>query len=241
MAYDAHISGTGRLSGGEYNEVHISGSGHWDGPIHCKEMHVSGACSGTGNLTVMEDMHCSGSLRVGGHMDCGEIHISGSANVEGNVAGHSSVRVSGSLHCTTLYGGDVSISGGLNTRKDVEADSFHMSGAGEIHGLLNAEEIDITVSGIPRTIKIGQIGGSEICIRPSTSVSLLGRLFGNKTTGVAQVGEIEGDEIDLASTTADVVRGTNVILREGCHIRRVEYTGDLVLEGDAQVDEKVQV
>ena len=137
--------------------------------------------------------------------------------------------------------GDVSISGGLNTRKDVEADSFHMSGAGEIHGLLNAEEIDITVSGIPRTIKIGQIGGSEICIRPSTSVSLLGRLFGNKTTGVAQVGEIEGDEIDLASTTADVVRGTNVTLREGCHIRRVEYTGDLVLEGDAQVDEKVQV
>jgi len=33
MANNAEISGSGRLSGGDYNEIDISGSGHWDGPI----------------------------------------------------------------------------------------------------------------------------------------------------------------------------------------------------------------
>lgn len=243
MANDAHISGSGRLSGGDYNEVHISGSGRFDGPIHCRNFHVSGSCSGSGVLTVLEEMHCSGSFRTEGHLDCREIHISGSARIEGNVAGHEEIHVSGSLRCHSLYGNDVSISGGLDTQGDVEADSFTMSGAGEIRGLLNAEEISITVSGIPRVIKIEQIGGSQITIKTSTTMGLLSKLFSGKTAGpgAAIVGTIEGDEIDLTSTTADVVRGVDITLRDGCRIRRVEYTGDLVLEGDAQVEEKVQV
>ena len=243
MANDAHISGSGRLSGGDYNEVHISGSGRFDGPIHCKTFHVSGSCSGSGVLTVLEEMHCSGSLRTEGHLDCGEIHVSGSARVDGNVAGHEEVHISGSLRCTNLYGGDVSISGGLDAQGDVEADSFQLSGAGEIRGLLNAEEISITVSGIPRVIRIGQIGGSEITIKPGTTIGFLSKLFSGKTAGpgAAIVGTIEGDEIDLTSTTADEVRGADITLRDGCRIKRVEYSGDLMLEGDAQVEEQIHV
>ena len=243
MANDAHISGSGRLSGGDYNEVHISGSGKWDGPIHCRSFHVSGSCNGKGTLTVLEDLHCSGSFRSDSHVDTKELHISGSARVDGNVAGREAVQVSGSLRCNNLYGGDVKVSGGLDTQGDVEADEFFMTGAGEIRGLLNAEEIEIVVSGIPRVVKISQIGGSKICIRPGATMGFLSKLFSSKTTapGAAEVGTIEGDAIELTATTADVVRGTNVTLHSGCQIKRVEYSGDLVIEGDAVVGEQVKV
>ena len=243
MANDAHISGSGRISGGEYYEIHISGTGRWEGPTYCKSFHVSGSCSGTGPLTVMEELHCSGSLRADSYVDCGEVHISGSARVEGNVAGHKEVHISGSLKCRSLYGGVVSISGGLDTQGDVEADSFQMSGGGEIRGLLNAEEIDIKIDGFPRTLKIGNIGGSKILIEPARVMSLLNKLFnGNSAAkGSVSVDEIEGDEIDLASTTANVVRGSNIILRDGCRIGRVEYSGTLDLEGDAQVGETIKI
>ena len=243
MANDAHISGSGRLSGGDYNEVHISGSGKWDGPIRCTSFHISGSGNGQGTLTVLEELHCSGSLRSDGHVDAKEVHVSGSARIDGNVAGREEVHISGSLRCNNLYGGDITISGGLDTQGDVEADSFRITGAGEIRGLLNAEEIEIVVSGVPRLIKISQIGGSKICIRPSTTMGFLSKLFSGKSAaaGAAEVGTIEGDEIELTSTTADVVRGTNITLHDGCKIKKVEYTGELVIDGDAVVGEQVKM
>ncbi|MBO7729508.1 MAG: cell shape determination protein CcmA [Lachnospiraceae bacterium] len=243
MANDAHISGSGTLTSGEYNQIHISGSSRWNGPIHCKEFHVSGACSGSGVLTVTEDMHCSGSLKSDSSLDCGMIRISGSARIEGNVTGHKETHISGSLKCKSLYGGSISISGGLDAQGDVEADSFSFSGVGEIYGLLNAEEVDITVNGVPRVIKIGQIGGSRITIKTEGTAGFLRKLISGRSAsaGEAVVGTIEGDDIDLTSTSADVVRGTNITLRSGCRIKRVEYTGNLTIEGDAQVEEQVRV
>ena len=243
MANDAHISGSGRLTGGDYNEIHISGSGHWDGPIHCSEFHVSGACKGTGDLTVTDSMHCSGSLRTDGHMDCGQVRISGSARVGGNITGRDEVRISGSLVCHGLYGGKITVSGGLDIQTDVEADSFALSGMAKIQGLLNAEEVDITVGGMPGTVVIGQIGGSRITVKTAETRGFLRKLVSGRraSAGEVKAGSIEGDDIDLTATAADVVRGNNITLRDGCRIKRVEFTGNLTLEGDAQADEQIRV
>ena len=244
MANDAHISGSGRITGGDYNEIHISGSGKWDGPIRCRSFHVSGSCRGQGTVTVLEDLHCSGSLRNEGHLDAGEISVSGSARVEGNVAGREAVHVSGSLQCHALYGGEVSISGGLKTESDVEATSFRLTGGGEISGLLNAEEVDICIGlSIGKPIRIGQIGGSEIRVRRRETISLLGRLFrdGKLNSPAVVVQQIEGDEIDLTGVQADVVRGTDIVIREGCEIGRIEHSGELTVEDGAKVGERVYV
>ena len=241
MANDAHISGSGRISSGEYNEVHISGSGQWNGPVRCQSFHVSGSCRGEGPLTVLEDLHCAGSLRSKGTVDAKEISVSGSARIEGNVAGREEVHISGSLRCNTLYGGDISISGGLNTQGDVEADRFRMAGGGEIKGLLNAEEIDISIGFQVGSLKIGQIGGSEIRVR-RTGGGLLSKLFAPKSSNAAVVtSTIEGDEIDLTSVAADVVRGKDIIIRGGCRIGKVEYSGDLTILDGAEVGEQVKV
>ena len=41
------------------------------------------------------------------------------------------------------------------------------------------------------------------------------------------MGDIEGDDVDLEYTEADVVRGRRVRIGEGCSIGRVEYSESL--------------
>ena len=50
----------------------------------------------------------------------------------------------------------------------------------------------------------------------------------------------EGDTVELELTKAEVVRGRFVRIGPGCEIARVEYTGDLTVEGGA-VQEQVKV
>ena len=74
-------------------------------------------------------------------------------------------------------------------------------------------------------IRIGSIGGGSIRIYKPTQVSLLGLFHGS--VSCAQVGDIEGDDVDLEYTQADVVRGRRVRIGEGCSIGRVEYSESL--------------
>lgn len=104
----------------------------------------------------------------------------------------------------------------------VEAESVHLTGSAVIQGLLNAETVEISAS---RGIRIGSIGGSSIRIYKPTQVSLLGLFHGS--VSCAQVGDIEGDDVDLEYTQADVVRGRRVRIGEGCSIGRVEYSESL--------------
>ena len=55
----------------------------------------------------------------------------------------------------------------------------------------------------------------------------------------AQAGDIEGDDVDLEYTQADVVRGRRVRIGEGCSIGRVEYSESLDA-WDGTVGEAVQ-
>ena len=52
---------------------------------------------------------------------------------------------------------------------------------------------------------------------------------------------IEGDEIELEDTTADVVRGKRVVIGPGCHIKTVEYIDTLDVHEDAEVEKKTKV
>ena len=116
----------------------------------------------------------------------------------------------------------------------VEAEAVRISGMAGIPGLLNAETVEIAAD---RGIRIGSIGGGSIRIYKPTQVSLLG-LF-RSSCSCAQAGDIEGDDVDLEYTQADVVRGRRVRIGEGCSIGRVEYSESLDA-WDGTVGEAVQ-
>lgn len=236
---DMKISGSSAMPGGEYRLVSISGSGKVQGSLRCESLRCSGSAKVQGDVDCAGEIRCSGSSRVTGDITCQELGCSGSTRCEGSLRANGRVHSSGALKVDgSLEGGEVDVSGGLEAAEvrcgrlhcsggarvsgGVEAESVHLTGSAVIQGLLNAETVEISAS---RGIRIGSIGGSSIRIYKPTQVSLLGLFHGS--VSCAQVGDIEGDDVDLEYTQADVVRGRRVRIGEGCSIGRVEYSESL--------------
>lgn len=161
-------------------------------------------------------MKCEGSI-----LSRGLIHSSGAMKVSGSLEG-GEVDVSGGLEAADIRCQELRCSGAMNVSGGVEAEAVRISGMAGIPGLLNAETVEIAAN---RGIRIGSIGGGSIRIYKPTQISLLGLFHGS--VSCAQAGDIEGDDVDLEYTQADVVRGRRVRIGEGCSIGRVEYSESL--------------
>lgn len=235
---DIHASGSTKLDGGEYGEIHVSASLCVDGSLSCDALHCSGSAKIDGNLSCAAEVHCSGSLKVegdtamregrfsgsfrsGGNVTCEELKVSGSAKVGGELrldAGRfsGSCEVGNDLHARLL-----SCSGSLRIGRGAEAEEFHSSGKIDIHGLLNAELIDISLCG---ECSVADIGGSTVSILAARGMLPLAKRS-------LSVNSIEGDCIELEYVKAAVVRGKKVRIGKGCQIGRVEYSEALENKG----------
>ncbi|MCH3963754.1 MAG: polymer-forming cytoskeletal protein [Clostridium sp.] len=256
---DLKISGSGSVGGGIYNEVKISGSGKINGDIDCKFLKVSGSGEIQGSVVVNGDIKFSGSGRIKGNIKSDRIDISGSMKVEGNIekadefkaSGSSSVsedakiakmKISGSSSVGgNLYAEEVEISGGINVKGDCESENFKAHGFIRIGGLLNAGQINMVLHGksVAR-----EIGGENINIRMSAfDESIVGKLlrsaFFYKKELVVE--SIEGDDIYLEGTTADIVRGKNITIGRECNINRVEYSGKINIINGGKVERQVRI
>ena len=67
------------------------------------------------------------------------------------------------------------------------------------------------------------------------------RLFATGRSGDMTADSIEGDHLDLAYTTAKVVRGNHVRIGPGCKIDRVEYRQALTRSKDAQIGTEIKI
>ena len=70
------IAGSGKISGGEYAAVTISGSGRVTGNLRCTEMRCAGSAHTEGDVACAGVVKCAGSFRCGGNMQAGELHVS---------------------------------------------------------------------------------------------------------------------------------------------------------------------
>lgn len=251
---DIHISGGGKMGGGRYGSVNISGSGKLQGSIECDSMHVSGACKvEEGDLTVHGELHCSGATKVEGSLAVKNAKISGSLSTEGGAVIEDALGVSGSFNsegelrvgslsvsgvCKTegsISGNEIAVSGVLKTPGDVQAERFSSSGALSIDGLLNAETVTIELSG---DSMIRSIGGGRVQVKKKSGSFVI---LGFKRRVHLNCEQIEADEIDLEYTDAQTVRGVNVRIGPECVIDRVEYSGSLTTDPNCTVREKVKV
>ena len=248
MKQNLNCSGSTRIEGGEYGEVHVSASLHVNGDLRCDSLHCSGAAKIEGTLSCAGEVRCSGSVKVAGEAVMQEGHFSGSLK-------------SGSLHCTGALhcAGSVSVDGGMQVSSGcfsgaceaqgeihatelassgtlrapaVEAECFRSSGKAQISGLLNAGEISLSLHGI---YQIGDIGCTRLRVVPDHKIKRLHL----GTTPTLEVQSIEGDTIELLDTHAAVVRGRFVRVGAGCMIDRVEYSEDLTVEDGGVVKEPV--
>lgn len=245
---DLKTSGGMHISGGEYNDVRVSGALKVDGTLDCETLHASGAVKVAGDLHCAGRLAASGAVKVEGSVSGGsigssgalvagreltvqgELHTSGSVSCTGKLQADS-LKTSGSCQC----GGDVHVrelvsSGRLTVDGGVEAERFSSTGKVEIRGLLNAEEIDLRICA---DNTVGDIGGSKITVCKDWN----GFSFHKPRLTVKS---IEGDTVELELTKAEVVRARFIHIGPGCEITRVEYTEDLTIEGGT-VTEQVKV
>lgn len=233
---DLNISGASVMPGGDYGTVRISGSGKINGNLRADSLRCSGAAKVEGDV-VTGELECSGGCKIEGNAEVEQAHISGGFKVNGSLSGGSfrvsgAIKAEGLLHCQQLL-----MSGELKVGQDVEAEEVHLTGCAEIGGLLNADTIEIKSYG---SSDIKEIGCSSLTVRKNAKENLVRRFFGYDIACALEAGTIEADRADLEYTTADVVRGRDIVIGPGCKIRRIEYTGTCQA-ADGTVTEMVKI
>ncbi|MGJ7919250.1 cytoplasmic protein [Neobacillus sp. LXY-4] len=223
------INGSGSYGGGTYEKIKIRGDGTITSDFDCNVFKAYGSSNilKNGNAKRFDVL---GETEICGDLNAAELKILGTASV-GGTATIKRMKVWGTLDIgTRISGEDANIKGSLSVNGDAEFENFYSTGAFEIKGLLNAETIKI----FPRygSSSAEEIGGEKIIVKRK---STLFSLFSGE--GILEAGVIEGDEVYLENTTANIVRGKRISIGPGCEIGVVEYNEELSVDPNALVKE----
>ncbi|WP_251555473.1 cytoplasmic protein [Neobacillus muris] len=231
------INGTGSYPGGDYQKVSIRGEGTIANDVNCSAFHVYGTGETLENIRA-GSVKIMGEAEFKGNIAADKTLVMGSMTVD-RQAKLTKMKILGELSVGEHLSGDTAdIKGSLTVDGDVEYESFVSSGAFEIKGLLTAEAIKLSLSF--STSKAEEIGGGKITVKrgawliPFTNIPL------SKKEGFLSAKTIEGDEIYLENTTAEVVRGNVVKIGPGCHIGLVEYSTELKQSADSTIKESIK-
>ncbi|MED1738478.1 hypothetical protein P4U97_02870 [Bacillus swezeyi] len=227
---DLKISGSGSAAGGSYQQVVIRGEGMIGGDLDCSKFRTYGTITLSGDAAV-QTFAIHGESEVGGSLKAKKAKIFGTADIAGDAeiseaAVKGMVNIGGNMTAETC-----DIKGALTVKGDCEAERFALQGSLELKGLLNAGMIEIGLR-LGKS-SIGDIGGTVIKVVNK-------RGFFKRNGGFLSAKVIEGDDIYLENTTAQIVRGNKVHIGPGCRIEAVEYKSDYQVSSRADVKENKQ-
>lgn len=239
----ASISGAGSISGGTYDRVSISGAGKISGDVVAEVLRISGIGKVEGRVEAKE-IAASGSATFADEVVAEEMRVSGSGRIDGRVEAKE-LKCSGTLRVSGAVASEyVKITGSLRVGADVEAAIFKATGGFDIGGLLSADKVEVKLGGRCRA---REIGGERIEIRRGSWLEKglildgLIKMFTGGGTAELRATQIEGDEIVLEDTIADVVRGKRIEIGPGCRITSVEYAESLKVHPEAKVEEQSKI
>jgi cytoskeletal protein CcmA (bactofilin family) len=204
------IVGSGVVTGNPVKTVEFksAGSARVQGSLIARSARIAGACTFEGDVTV-DEFRSAGSVRIAGNLKADEVETSGSVSVDGNIEAE-----------------ELTTSGSLGVKGSVHVEEFRSSGSVRIDGGLKAEEIDIDLGG---TSKIPTIEGEEIRVKAT------GGFF--RVRGELTADRIEGEEVELEATTAELVKGEEVTIGPHCKIGVVE-AAELTVHQSSEVRER---
>jgi cytoskeletal protein CcmA (bactofilin family) len=228
------INGSGSYPGGIYDKVSIRGEGTIVTDVECSVFNVYGTSEAVENVTT-GSVKILGEAEFKGNIEAKETLVMGTMMVE-SLALLKKVKILGLLEVgERLSGDEATIKGSISVNGDVEYETFDSSGGFEIKGLLTADTIKIALRfGQSRAEEIG--GGKITVKRKKNSLLPFGKEVGSLTVKI-----IEGDDIYLENTTADIVRGNKVKIGPGCQIGLVEYRTDLTHDPRTTIKTKTKI
>ena len=228
---DRSIAGSGELPGGQYGRVAIAGSGSVDGDLEADEIEVAGSGNLNGSVKA-EKLNSAGSCFITGDVEVGLIKSSGSFEAGGDVISHSVEAAGAHTVGGSLKAEVINIAGSCRVENDVEADQFVVDGSFRVSGLVNAGRVEVKLGGHSSA---REIRGSRISVKSSHSF-----FFWARRGRRLNVEVIEGDEIFLEATSAQIIRGRRVKLGDSCRIDTVEYSESLEVSPKATVKNQVK-
>ena len=222
------INGSGSYPGGRYDKISIRGEGTIMTDVECSAFNVYGTSEAAENV-ITGSVKVFGEAEVKRNMEAEDTLVMGTMMVGGN-AHMKKIKILGLLEVgESLTGDEANIKGSIAVNGDVEYETFDSSGGFEIKGLLTADTIKVG-------LRFGQssaeeIGGGKITVKKRSNTLLpFGKEIGSLSAKV-----IEGDDIYLENTKADIVRGNKVKIGPGCQIGVVEYRDGFKHDSKAKV------
>jgi cytoskeletal protein CcmA (bactofilin family) len=213
------ITGNLDLVGGQYNKVNIIGEGTIAGDIECNRFKCVGTLDMDGHLK-STDIGVTGTISVAGGIQAESMKATGTVIAGGNVS-VKKLRCSGSIESRgNLLSEEIALNGHLTTQGDCEVEVFKGRGIFTIGGMLNVGELDIKLY---HNCLAKEIGAERINIRRAGLLNHLILFFKPSASATLSASIIEGDEIYLEHTKAQIVRGKHVTIGPGCEIELVEY------------------
>lgn len=241
----ASIAGAGTIGGGEYSSVRVSGSGKVTGDIKCESFSASGSAHVLGKIDCSGTVSCAGACSFDGDIICDKFSCAGSAKTKSVKA--KVFKIAGSTKCMGSVNADeISVAGSSKICGDLTGEIVKIRGSIVTEGLVSGDTVDIEFES---QCVIPEIGGENISVRPRSNgngwkIDFFGiHIVSNESgaAGGAEIGSVEGDEINLESVKAEIVRGSKVTIGKGCRIKRVEYSESIVIDEKATVEEQVKI
>ncbi|PEA54015.1 cytoplasmic protein [Bacillus pseudomycoides] len=231
--YNLSLNGSGNSSGGIYNNVKIRGEGTILDDIDCDVFKTYGASEVQGNIKT-QIVTVFGETKIRGDLHSENVKVNGNLEV-GGTAAVKRTKVRGMFDIGGSFTGEeVDITGGINVKGNLETENFTVNGGFTIGGMLNAGNINIILRYEHSNVE--EIGGEKITIRKKLSFFPF-----LKHIGYLHANIIEGDEIYLEYTKADIVRGNNVTIGPECEIGVVEYHATYKNKNQSLVKEYKQI
>jgi len=223
------------LDEGEYGDISCAGDLKFSGNI------IADSIKAAGDLIADKDVKAVkisvyGDGKFKGNLEAEEISIYGDGNFLQHVKGKKIV-VFGSMKGNVIEGEKITINGELEKIEEISAEELMLNGEFHVNSSMNL--------GYGKFQLVGKSDAKEIfCenleVRSNVESfhGILSGLISKGKGGTLKVDVIEGDEIYLENTTANIVRGKTVKIGEGSKIGKVEYSDTLEIFDDGVVDLK---
>jgi len=211
---DISIIGEGSSAGGVYGKVKVVGDSSFNDSLVC------------------DQFKCTGTSVVNGSLESTDIKITGTLTLTERIVDHEgeSGRHESSAHAKAEK---MKVVGELHLPGDCQAENFKLNGRFTVGGMLTAEHMTLRIMG-PSEAR--EIGGSIISVKNGRGKLLEGLFTSNASNpSILKANMIEGDNIELENTVAEVVRGDQIKIGPGCQIGTVEYRSSLQIHSQSEV------
>ncbi|WP_405154114.1 hypothetical protein [Paenibacillus sp. FSL K6-0108] len=210
--HDISIIGDGSSSGGVYGKVKVVGDSSFNDNLIC------------------DQFKCTGTSVIYGSLESTDIKITGTLTLKERAAASDEDQESN--YASNLYAKaeHMKVVGELHVSGDCQVEHMKLNGRFTIAGMLSAEDMTLRIMG-PSEVR--EMGGSIISVK-SGKGKLFESLFSEQKS-VLKAELIEGDDIELEYTEAEVVRGDKIKIGPGCRIGTVEYRSSLLIHPQSEV------